>query len=125
VLGVRGRAGTVEEVSELVRRYDVEPVRWYGVWLFVDWLEFNGAELDPADTEQVLSAATVDFRGQPQRPVPPAQSRLPSGRTQATEVTGRSGRTASPVAAHAPPVMPTVLREPVRRVYARPGSAGR
>jgi hypothetical protein len=31
VLGVRGRADTVEAVSELLRRGGVEPVRWYGV----------------------------------------------------------------------------------------------
>src|SRR5256885_2383387 len=51
VLGVRGRADTVEELSELVRTRDVEPVRWYGVWLFVDWLGFSGVELDPTDEE--------------------------------------------------------------------------
>ena len=39
VLGLPGRADTVEELSELIRRSDVEPLRWYGVWLFVDWLE--------------------------------------------------------------------------------------
>ena len=33
VLGVRGRADTVEEVGQLIKRYGVEPVRWYGVWL--------------------------------------------------------------------------------------------
>jgi hypothetical protein len=48
VLGVPGRADTVEELSELMRSRGVRPLRWYGVWLFVDWLEFSGAELDPA-----------------------------------------------------------------------------
>ena len=33
VLGVRGRADTVEEVTELLQSGGVEPVRWYGVWL--------------------------------------------------------------------------------------------
>jgi S-adenosylmethionine-dependent methyltransferase len=61
VLGVRGRADTVEEVSELIERYGVEPVRWYGVWLFVDWLEFSGAELDPTDAEQVMATAAVEL----------------------------------------------------------------
>jgi SAM-dependent methyltransferase len=61
VLGVRGRADTVQEVSELVERYGVEPMRWYGVWLFVDWLEFGGAELDPTDEEQVKAAALVEL----------------------------------------------------------------
>jgi S-adenosylmethionine-dependent methyltransferase len=48
VLGVPGRADTVEELSELLRSRGVEPLRWYGVWLFVDWLEFSRAELDPS-----------------------------------------------------------------------------
>jgi S-adenosylmethionine-dependent methyltransferase len=61
VLGVRGRADTVEEVSQLLRRGAVEPVRWYGVWLFVDWLEFSGVKLDPTDTEQVMGTAAVEL----------------------------------------------------------------
>jgi S-adenosylmethionine-dependent methyltransferase len=61
VLGVQGRADTVEEVSELLRSHGVEPLRWYGVWLFVDWLEFGGAELDPTDTEQVAATAAVEL----------------------------------------------------------------
>jgi S-adenosylmethionine-dependent methyltransferase len=50
VLGVPGRADTVDELSELLRSCGVEPLQWYGVWLFADWLEFSGAELDPNDT---------------------------------------------------------------------------
>jgi S-adenosylmethionine-dependent methyltransferase len=61
VLGVPTRADTVEELSELVRSHGVEPLRWYGVWLFVDWLEFSGAELDPSDSQQVAAAAEVEF----------------------------------------------------------------
>ena len=61
VLGVRGRADTVEEVSELIKGYGVEPERWYGVWLFVDWLEFSGAELDPSDMTQVAATAAVEL----------------------------------------------------------------
>jgi SAM-dependent methyltransferase len=61
VLGVAGRADTVEEVSELLRRRGVEPVQWYGVWLFVDWLEFGGAQLDPTDTKQVEATAAVEL----------------------------------------------------------------
>src|SRR5215471_12255365 len=52
VLGVPGRADTVEELSELLRTFGVEPQRWYGVWLFVDWLGFSGVELDPRDPGQ-------------------------------------------------------------------------
>ncbi len=61
VLGVPGRADTVEELSELVRSRGVEPLRWYGVWLFVDWLEFSGAELDPGDSKQVAATAAVEL----------------------------------------------------------------
>ncbi|MGW4526873.1 class I SAM-dependent methyltransferase [Amycolatopsis sp. NPDC004378] len=58
VLGVPTRADTVEELGELLRSRGVAPVEWYGVWLFVDWLGFGGAEVDPADTEKV---ARVEF----------------------------------------------------------------
>jgi S-adenosylmethionine-dependent methyltransferase len=61
VLGVPGRADTVEEISELVRSGGVEPVRWYGVWLFVDWLEFSGVTLDPTDEKQVAATAAVEL----------------------------------------------------------------
>ncbi|MGH9207353.1 MAG: class I SAM-dependent methyltransferase, partial [Acidimicrobiales bacterium] len=61
VLGVTSRADTVEEISELVRSRGVEVVRWYGVWLFVDWLEFSGVELDPGDSEQVAATAAVEL----------------------------------------------------------------
>jgi S-adenosylmethionine-dependent methyltransferase len=61
VLGVPGRADTVEELSELMRSRGVEPLRWYGVWLFVDWLEFSGAELDPGDSQQVAATAKVEL----------------------------------------------------------------
>jgi len=61
VLGVQGRADTAEELSELMVSQGVAPLDWYGVWLFVDWLEFGGAELDPADTEQVAATAAVEL----------------------------------------------------------------
>jgi S-adenosylmethionine-dependent methyltransferase len=61
VLGVRARADTVEELSALIQSRGVEPLRWYGVWLFVDWLEFSGAELDPSDSKQVAATAAVEL----------------------------------------------------------------
>lgn len=61
VLGVRGRADTAEEVGELVGRYGVDPEGWFGVWLFVDWLEFGGARLDPSDTKEVAAIAAVEL----------------------------------------------------------------
>jgi S-adenosylmethionine-dependent methyltransferase len=61
VLGVPGRADTVEDLSDLLQSQDVEPLRWYGVWLFVDWLEFSGAELDQNDSKQVAATAAVEL----------------------------------------------------------------
>jgi SAM-dependent methyltransferase len=61
VLGLPTRADTVEELSKLLRSRGVEPLRWYGVWLFVDWLDFSGAELDPGDSDQVAAAAAVEL----------------------------------------------------------------
>jgi SAM-dependent methyltransferase len=61
VLGVQARADTVEEISELMQSRDVDTLRWYGVWLFVDWLEFSGAELDPSDAKQVAATAAVEL----------------------------------------------------------------
>jgi S-adenosylmethionine-dependent methyltransferase len=61
VLGVRGRADTVEELSDLMIDHDTQPLQWYGVWLFVDWLEFSGAELDPSDESQLAATAAVEL----------------------------------------------------------------
>jgi S-adenosylmethionine-dependent methyltransferase len=61
VLGVPSRADTVEELSQLLQKRAVEPTAWYGVWLFVDWLEFSGATLDPGDAEQVAATAAVEL----------------------------------------------------------------
>jgi S-adenosylmethionine-dependent methyltransferase len=61
VLGVPSRGDTVEELSELLQHHGVYPLRWYGVWLFVDWLEFGGAELDPTDSQQVAATAAVEL----------------------------------------------------------------
>jgi ubiquinone/menaquinone biosynthesis C-methylase UbiE len=61
VLGVPGRADTVEELSEMLRNHGVDPVRWYGVWLFVDWLEFSGVELDASNSEELAATAAVEL----------------------------------------------------------------
>ncbi len=62
VLGVSGRADTVEEIGDLLRSRGVEPLRWYGAWLFVDWLEFSGVTLDPSDSKQVAAIAAVELQ---------------------------------------------------------------
>jgi S-adenosylmethionine-dependent methyltransferase len=61
VLGVPTRADTVEHLSELMQSQGVEPLRWYGVWLFTDWLDFSGAELDLSDSKQVAAMAAVEL----------------------------------------------------------------
>jgi SAM-dependent methyltransferase len=61
VLGVSGRADTVEELSDLLSSRGVAPIRWYGVWLFVDLLEFSGATLDPSDSKQLAATAAVEL----------------------------------------------------------------
>jgi S-adenosylmethionine-dependent methyltransferase len=61
MLGVQGRADTVEELGELLRIRGVQPVCWYGVWLFVDWLEFSGVELDLSDSEALAKTVAVEL----------------------------------------------------------------
>jgi S-adenosylmethionine-dependent methyltransferase len=61
VLGVPTRADTVEHLSELMQSQGVAPLRWYGVWLFTDWLEFSGAELDLSDSKQLAVMASVEL----------------------------------------------------------------
>ena len=61
VLGVPGRADTVEDLSGLLQGEGVDELAWYGVWLFVDWLEFSGVRLDPNDTKQVAATAAVEL----------------------------------------------------------------
>ncbi len=90
VLGLPTWATTVEEVSELIRARGVEPLRWYGVWLFVDWLGFGGTELDPGDAEAAGGDGRGRTRSQQARPLPPAQPRLPPGGAQGLSV--RRGR---------------------------------
>jgi len=70
VLGVPSRADTVEELSDLLVGHGVAPIQWYGVWLFVDWLEFSGTELDPGDrARRAQWSHLIDLRT-----VPPASS---------------------------------------------------
>lgn len=56
VLGTRTRADTVEGLSQLMRQGRVDPVAWYGVWLFVDWLEL------PVESTDVEAVAAVELQ---------------------------------------------------------------
>lgn len=61
VLGLPTYGQTVDELGDMVRAHGVRPVRWYGVWLFVDWLDFAGTPVDPDDEQQVRAAAEVEL----------------------------------------------------------------
>ena len=61
VLGLPTRGDTVEELSSLLRGRGVEPLAWYGVWHFVDWLDLSGAAPDPGDERQLAAAAAVEL----------------------------------------------------------------
>lgn len=55
VLGADTRGDTVEGLSDLLRRNDVEPQEWYGVWLFCDWLDL------PLEGTDVPAVAAVEL----------------------------------------------------------------
>lgn len=61
VLGLPTRADTVEGLGGILVDHGVQPLTWYGVWLFTDWLEFGGVALDAADTTRVKATAVVEF----------------------------------------------------------------
>ncbi|TXL60776.1 class I SAM-dependent methyltransferase [Aeromicrobium terrae] len=61
VLGVPTWGQTVDGITDLLRPRGVEPVQWYGVWLFVDWLDFAGVQLDPTDAERVRATAATEL----------------------------------------------------------------
>lgn len=60
-LGVRGRSHTVDEVSEHLRGHGVEPLEWYGTWLWVDLLEFTGVDLASIDPRELSAMAEVEL----------------------------------------------------------------
>ena len=87
VLGVRGRADTVEELGELIARYGVAPERWYGTWLFVDWLEFGGTKLEAADAAELDAIAAVELEASRRDPY--------RGLSRAFHLIGRKGSDAA------------------------------
>ena len=60
VLGVDTRADTVEELSELLRTRGVDPVDWYGVWLFSDWMDLTARDEASAVAAVELQASRRD-----------------------------------------------------------------
>ena len=55
VLGTSTRADTVEGLTEMVRLHGVDPLAWYGVWLFSDWLDL------PVEGTDVAAVAAVEL----------------------------------------------------------------
>jgi len=68
VLGVPTRGDTVEHLSGLIESRGVKPLRWYGVWLFTDWLDFSGTELDVTDAKQLAAIAAVELEASKRDP---------------------------------------------------------
>jgi SAM-dependent methyltransferase len=64
VLGAPTRADTVDHLSELLRAQDVDPIAWYGVWLFTDWLDLP---LDGTDLDAVAAVELEASRRDPYR----------------------------------------------------------
>ena len=62
VLGTPTRADTVDGLSALMRRGGIDPVAWYGVWLFSDWLDL------PPETTDAQSVAAVELQASPRDP---------------------------------------------------------
>ncbi len=61
VLGVDTRADTVAGLSQLLVGQGAEPLAWYGVWLFADWMDLDGDEHRIAEIAEVeLEAARRD-----------------------------------------------------------------
>jgi SAM-dependent methyltransferase len=58
VLGLPTYAQTVPELEALLVQRGVDPLAWYGVWHFVDWLELSGSPVDP---DQVQAVAEVEL----------------------------------------------------------------
>lgn len=56
-LGVETRGDTAEELSGQLAARGLDLLRWYGVWLFADWLDLGEAE-----PEEVAQAAAVELK---------------------------------------------------------------
>jgi SAM-dependent methyltransferase len=67
VLGVDTRADTVEDLTERLHRHGVEPLAWYGTWLFTDWLDLDEAAGPGPDLDAVAAVELEASRRDPYR----------------------------------------------------------
>jgi S-adenosylmethionine-dependent methyltransferase len=65
VLGLETRADTVEELSGWFRAHGAQPLAWYGVWLFTDWMDLASAQ--PQEVQAVLAVELEASRRDPYR----------------------------------------------------------
>ena len=61
VLGLDTRADTVDDLCRLLALHGADPLAWYGVWLFSDWMSLDGdADALPRIAEVELAASRRD-----------------------------------------------------------------
>jgi SAM-dependent methyltransferase len=68
VLGVPTWGFTAAEIGARLARHGVVASRRYGVWLFTDWLDFAGVQLDPSDTAELKRIAEVELEASRREP---------------------------------------------------------
>ncbi|MBK1789383.1 methyltransferase [Prauserella cavernicola] len=57
VLGPHTRADTVDDLSRRLAAHGAEPLAWYGVWLFSDWMSLDA----DSDTDDTTDTAGSEF----------------------------------------------------------------
>ena len=70
VLGVPTWGFTAAEITGMLAAHGVQVRNRYGVWLFTDWLDFAGVELDPTDTDELQRIAAAELEASRREPYP-------------------------------------------------------
>ncbi|WP_018681411.1 methyltransferase [Actinokineospora enzanensis] len=63
VFGTSTRADTVDHLSQLMRDREVDPVAWYGVWLFTDWRDPDPDDLEVVAAVELQASLRDPYRG--------------------------------------------------------------
>jgi S-adenosylmethionine-dependent methyltransferase len=64
VLGLDTRADTLDGLSRLLAEHGAEPLAWYGVWLFSDWMSLDA---DDRELARIAEAELEASRRDPYR----------------------------------------------------------